>query len=212
MTLSQLTLLEATIDTVVRGGWVMVPIFFVGWWAWLLLMERAYQIWWLRGTSTRTMWKQLEREGVPAAEAFVAKGRGMVIEQCREVFRLHGKGHEAVLYGLEVIERTNSIALRKHMRTINRLSGVAPLLGLLGTVSGMVHTFETITLFGFGNPVLLAEGISEALLTTQAGLVVAFPIVLVYNFILRRIERLEHHARAEALRLAAWMDAQGRAA
>jgi len=67
---------------------------------------------------------------------------------------------------------------KEHSKNIAALAAVAPLLGLLGTVMGMVHTFETIEHFGFGNPVLLADGISEALLTTQAGLLVAFPLLL----------------------------------
>ena len=65
------------------------------------------------------------------------------------------------------------------------------MLGLLGTVSGMVHVFKTIQLFGFGNPVLIADGISEALLTTQAGLLVAFPIVLANNHLQSKLERLK---------------------
>ena len=60
---------------------------------------------------------------------------------------------------------------------------VAPLLGLLGTVIGMVETFEVINLFGIGNPHLMAQGISKALLTTQAGLTVAFP-ALIFQLVL----------------------------
>lgn len=74
------------------------------------------------------------------------------------------------------------------------------MLGLLGTVSGMVHTFETIQLFGFGNPVLLADGISEALLTTQAGLLVAFPLMLAYNYLEGRIELINDFVWGEALK------------
>jgi biopolymer transport protein ExbB len=74
------------------------------------------------------------------------------------------------------------------------------MLGLLGTVSGMVHTFETIQLFGFGNPVLMADGISEALLTTQAGLLVAFPLMLAYNYLAGRVEDVEKQAWSEALK------------
>ena len=67
------------------------------------------------------------------------------------------------------------------------LAGAAPLLGLLGTVQGMVTTFDTITLYGNSNPVLLADGISEALLTTQSGLVIAFPVLLLKHRIEDRI-------------------------
>jgi len=74
---------------------------------------------------------------------------------------------------------------KKQAKNIAALAAVAPLLGLLGTVMGMVHTFETIQRFGFGNPALLADGISEALLTTQAGLLVAFPLLLANTYIKR---------------------------
>jgi len=75
---------------------------------------------------------------------------------------------------------------KKQARNIAALAAVAPLLGLLGTVMGMVHTFETIQRFGFGNPALLADGISEALLTTQAGLLVAFPLLFAITYIRRK--------------------------
>lgn len=69
-----------------------------------------------------------------------------------------------------------------HVRKALHMSGimakVAPLLGLLGTVTGMVETFEVITVYGNQNPVLMADGISEALITTQSGLVIAFPLLL----------------------------------
>lgn len=63
---------------------------------------------------------------------------------------------------------------------------VAPLLGLLGTVMGMIKTFNVITTFGVGNPSLTAEGISVALITTQAGLTVAFPAMLLHNYLANR--------------------------
>jgi len=68
---------------------------------------------------------------------------------------------------------------------------VAPLLGLLGTVAGMVQTFKVITEFGLGNPGLTAEGISVALLTTQAGLTVSFPMMLFQNYLLNRSRNLK---------------------
>jgi hypothetical protein len=63
-----------------------------------------------------------------------------------------------------------------HMAGI--MAKVAPLFGLLGTVTGMVRTFKVITVYGNQNPVLMADGISEALITTQSGLIIAFPILL----------------------------------
>jgi len=79
---------------------------------------------------------------------------------------------------------------REYAKNIAVCAAVAPLLGLFGTIMGMVHTFETIESFGFGNPVLLADGISEALLTTQAGLIVAFPLFFANIYI--RTYKLRH--------------------
>lgn len=66
----------------------------------------------------------------------------------------------------------------------------APLLGLLGTVTGMIQTFRIIMVYGVGNPGLLSQGISVALLTTQAGLLVAFPCLLFHNYLKGRRETL----------------------
>ncbi|MBT7642778.1 MAG: MotA/TolQ/ExbB proton channel family protein [Rhodobiaceae bacterium] len=72
-------------------------------------------------------------------------------------------------------------ALEKSLPLLKLLSGVAPLLGLLGTVTGMILTFQAITLFGTGDPKLMAGGISQALMTTVLGLVVAIPILLLHS-------------------------------
>ncbi len=69
---------------------------------------------------------------------------------------------------------------------------VAPLLGLLGTVAGMMKTFSVITTYGIGNPTLLAEGISLSLITTQTGLLVAFPGLLFHSYLTAKKESLVH--------------------
>lgn len=71
------------------------------------------------------------------------------------------------------------------------MASAAPLLGLLGTVTGMVSTFEVITLYGNQNPVLMADGISEALISTQSGLLIAFPLTLLKQRLDERIEILK---------------------
>ena len=67
---------------------------------------------------------------------------------------------------------------------------MAPLLGLLGTVTGMINTFQAITLFGTGDPKLMAGGISQALVTTVLGLCVAVPTVLLHTVVAGRAKRL----------------------
>ena len=77
--------------------------------------------------------------------------------------------------------------LTNGINTIKILSAVAPLLGLLGTVTGMIATFQSITLFGTGDPKLMAGGISTALITTVLGLVCAIPLLLLHNFVSKYI-------------------------
>jgi biopolymer transport protein ExbB len=88
--------------------------------------------------------------------------------------------------------------LERSLSLLAALAGVAPLLGLLGTVSGMIATFDTISTVGTGNPRLLSGGISEALITTQLGLMVAIPLLLAYagleRWVQRREAMLEHQA------------------
>ena len=77
-------------------------------------------------------------------------------------------------------------------------SVVAPLLGLLGTVTGMIITFQAITLYGAGDPKLMAGGISTALVTTVQGLVVAIPMVFLHTMVQSRAKRLSQVLQEEA--------------
>lgn len=207
--MSQVSVLEAIAGLVVRGGWVMVPIFLVGWLAWILLLERYWTYWNLRGGSVRRFWKQVDSQGLRGAESWVAAHRNLMSRMMSGALLRHALGATAVRHELEYIRHDVSTSLEHHLKTIAVMAAVAPLLGLLGTVSGMVHTFEIINQFGFGNPALLADGISEALLTTQAGLLIAFPIVIAYNHLLGRLQRLQSVTWSEALRFEAWLSRQG---
>ena len=74
---------------------------------------------------------------------------------------------------------------------IKIIAVVAPLLGLLGTVTGMIQTFQAITLYGTGDPQTMAGGISKALVTTVLGLVIAIPTVFAHWFVSGRAKRIE---------------------
>ena len=94
---------------------------------------------------------------------------------------------------LEVLENAgiNFAAIPSLERGMNFLAlcgVVAPLLGLLGTVNGMIQTFQVMTEVGTGDPGMMAGGISVALLTTQFGLIVAVPIMFIHHFFTRRVE------------------------
>jgi biopolymer transport protein ExbB len=70
------------------------------------------------------------------------------------------------------------------------IAAVGPLMGLLGTVTGMIRTFQQITLFGTGDPKIMADGISQALVTTVMGLAVAIPLVLIHAYLSGRSKNI----------------------
>ena len=118
---------------------------------------------------------------VKAEMASGAFGANSPLARIAEAYKGHQKG------GTDALELTLDDAILKEMPPLERhlpllkvLAGVAPLLGLLGTVTGMILTFQAITLFGTGDPKLMAGGISQALITTVLGLVVAIPILLLH--------------------------------
>lgn len=80
--------------------------------------------------------------------------------------------------------------LEEFVPVIHTVSTVAPLLGLLGTITGMIKSFEAISQFGTGDPQAVSKGISEALITTATGLTIAIPSILAYSFFRRRVEKL----------------------
>lgn len=117
--------------------------------------------------------------GSPVAEVFAGAARKW--------------GRPAVEVEQAIIDSGERVTngLRRYLRVINGVATVSPLLGLLGTVVGMIRAFNRIaTAEALGRPELLAEGISEALLTTAAGLCVAIPALIFYLFFVSRVDRL----------------------
>jgi biopolymer transport protein ExbB len=93
--------------------------------------------------------------------------------------------------------------LEKNLSVIKLLAAVAPLLGLLGTVIGMIETFQAITLFGTGDPKLMAGGISQALVTTMLGLIAAVPLLFVHNILDSRSRAISQIYEEQAIGLLA---------
>lgn len=100
----------------------------------------------------------------------------------KDIESLELKMDESILKSLPKLE--------KGIGTVKILAAVAPLMGLLGTVTGMIGTFQSITLFGTGDPKLMAGGISTALITTVLGLVCAIPLLLLHNVIAGKSKEL----------------------
>lgn len=97
---------------------------------------------------------------------------------------------EATAIRLDEQLAEESSLLNRGLPTVAVLAAVSPLLGLLGTVTGMIETFQSITLFGTGDPKLMSGGISQALVTTQLGLAVAIPLVLLHSLLTGQVNRL----------------------
>jgi biopolymer transport protein ExbB len=109
---------------------------------------------------------------------------------------------EAILNQLPRVERGMAI--------LAVLGAVAPLLGLLGTVTGMIDTFRVITIYGTGDPKLMSGGISEALVTTELGLAVAIPIMLFHTFLSRRVSHIAGDMEEKAVQLCNIIDRNNR--
>lgn len=192
------SVMETVIQILSRGGWVLVPIFLLGWFAWFLTIERYFFYKTLKGDFLKK--KVLVNSGELELETFLkTRKKGYFFKLVKAIDRYRFDGDVAVRHAMEAVRHDVGLSLSKSLKTISTCASLAPMLGLLGTVTGMVHTFDVIQLFGFGNPVLLADGISEALLTTQAGLLVAFPLMLAYNYLTERIDRLEKKVWSNAL-------------
>ena len=114
-----------------------------------------------------------------------------------------GNNPEDLESQLEDILANATPPLEKNLSVIKLLAAVAPLLGLLGTVIGMIETFQAITLFGTGDPKLMAGGISQALVTTMLGLIAAVPLLFVHNILDSRSRAISQIYEEQAIGLLA---------
>lgn len=185
--------IAATEDTLLehlkKGGPVMVPILGLGIAAILIALFRWVDLSQNRLVSPEDLQLVLsciKAGNVQKAREHAAKMKGVVgdilataIENCREKTEYI----EEILY-----ERILSAkpSLQRMLPFIALTAATAPLLGLLGTVTGMINTFNMITVFGTGDPRMLSAGISEALITTKFGLVVAVPALICHAVVSRK--------------------------
>ncbi|WP_027848739.1 MotA/TolQ/ExbB proton channel family protein [Marinospirillum minutulum] len=109
---------------------------------------------------------------------------------------------EALEANLDELLVREAAALEKGLALVKLLAAMAPLLGLLGTVTGMIATFQAITLFGTGDPAMMASGISQALVTTVLGLLTAVPLLLAHLLLQGRSRKLARILEAES---SAWL-------
>ena len=100
------------------------------------------------------------------------------------------RGEDAVEKAIEDTAYREVDKLKRSLKGLAIIASVSPLLGLLGTVYGMISAFQDATIAGMGKADMLAEGIYEALVTTAAGLTVAIPVLLVYQYLTTRVDAL----------------------
>lgn len=102
---------------------------------------------------------------------------------------------------IQDVGRHVTVAMERNLNTLGTIAAISPLIGLLGTVVGMIKVFAVITAEGVGNPETLAGGISEALITTAAGLVVAIPSLIFYRYYRGKINKLVVGMEEQAMKL-----------
>ncbi len=186
-------------EYIAAGGVVMIPLLAVSIVMWILIVNRVFFFGRLnRKNMNRERAAQYIREGeIPDPKEY----RGVVALLVTE-FQMRRTGNIDVDRPI-LDETVMSVVsnLDRHLAVIGSLAKASPLLGLLGTVTGMIATFDIISVFGAGNARAMAAGISEALITTQTGLLVAIPGLYAYNWLTRRAENLKRRVASVGMYL-----------
>ncbi len=192
------------LEIVRSGGWLMLPIIACSIVAAAIILERLWtlqrrrvlprdltrQVWdWVSKNQLDRQHIQALQDGSPLGEILAA---GLANRQ---------RDREIMKEKVEDTGRHVVHELERYLNTLGTIAAISPLLGLLGTVIGMVKVFAAITAHGVGDPAVLAGGISEALITTAAGLSVAIPALIAYRYLRGRVDALVVQMEKEAITL-----------
>jgi len=130
------------------------------------------------------------RGNAEAEQALAACQRipGAFARIIEELLRKRQLDHAQAIETMRAVGRTQVGQLERGLSVLEIVAGISPLVGLLGTVLGMVTVFNAVTAQGLGNPRVLSDGISEALITTVGGLCVAIPALAAHTLLSRRVE------------------------
>jgi biopolymer transport protein ExbB len=181
---------RSPVDRLAAGGIVMAPLLLIGLVAIFLTVMKVTALRGIRVPEEEVLSRlaeNIQSERIEEAHALVESMslpfRSVLTSGIE--YRAVPKDH------LEEIMHERALAtiptLDRHLGMLAVLGGVAPLLGLLGTVTGMIHTFELVTIFGTGDAKLLSGGITEALVTTETGLLIAVPVLLIHAYLSRKV-------------------------
>jgi len=191
-------------EIIIAGGWLMVPIILCSILALTIIAER---LWALRrsqvvpnGVGEQVeQWAvrhELDRRHIEQLRSGSALGRVLAAA----LINRH-RPRELIKEAVEDTGRHVVYRLERFLNTLGTIAGISPLLGLLGTVIGMIKVFSTILEQGVGNANVLAGGISEALITTAAGLTVAIPSFFFYRYFKGRVEEYVVSMEEQAINL-----------
>jgi biopolymer transport protein ExbB len=171
------------------GGMVMLPLVLISVVMWLLIVDRAlfFRRLYRKNMGLQTAWEHIRDNRMPDPQQY--RGAVSLLVARFQVRRSHDKALDRFILDETVLSINRS--LNDYLAFIGVLAAVAPLMGLLGTVTGMIGTFDILSVFGTGNAKGMAGGISEALITTQTGLLVAIPGLYMKGFLERRARNLQ---------------------
>jgi biopolymer transport protein ExbB len=187
-----------------KGGILMYPIAFCSIIAVGIFLERMWVL--RRGrVLPRDFLIEVEdlvmRRKRPEAISLCKRNNSSIAHVVRVGIENYGKKRDVIKEKIEEVGRREAASLERYINVIGTIAGVSPLLGLLGTVSGMIKSFNIISLRGVADPASLAGGISEALITTAAGLVVAIPTFVIYRYLTNKADSLILEMEENSIRM-----------
>ena len=181
------------------GGIVMVPLLTGSGVMWVLIINRLFFFRRLyRKNMSRERAAQYIREDETPASADY---RGVIAMLVTEFQRRRTGNMEIDRSILDETVMAVISKLNRHLALVGGIAKASPLMGLLGTVTGMIATFDIMSVFGTGNARAMSAGISEALITTQTGLLIAIPGLYAHNFLNRRAENLKRRVSSVGMYL-----------
>jgi len=187
-----------------KGGILMYPIGLCSIVALGIFLERIYVLRRKR-VIPRDFLIEVEdlvlRAKLPEAITLCKRDNSTIAHVIRVGIENYGKRREVIKERIEEVGRREVASLESYINVIGTIAGISPLLGLLGTVSGMIKAFNIISLQGIADPASLAGGISEALITTAAGLVVAIPAYVIYRYLMNKADSLILEMEENSIRM-----------
>lgn len=193
------------IDALRQGGWPMIPLGFFSIAALTIVLERAVVLRRHRVISSevvRILHEFGDTDGSSPSHSLAVCQRtpGAFARIAEELIQLRHLSHAQLLETMHAVGRTHVARLERGLTVLEIIANVSPLLGLLGTVLGMIDMFDALSLKGLGDPQILAAGISKALITTVTGLCVAIPALAFHGIYSKRVDELsiEMQERATA--------------